>query len=57
MDYFSTFKFIKKLKNWLKIFGTPFKNSNTQITHLKYIGNFFKQLHVFYKKKNVEGTN
>ncbi|CAI6342991.1 unnamed protein product [Macrosiphum euphorbiae] len=41
----------------LKQFNRPFKNTDSQISHLKFMENFFKTLQVFNKKTNVEVTN
>jgi len=41
----------------LKNFNRLFKNTDTQISHLKSMENFFKTLQVFSKKTDVEVTN
>lgn len=40
----------------LKNFNRPFKNTDAQMSHLKFMENFFKQLQVFDKKTHVEVT-
>lgn len=50
-------KFNSSKRPSLKYFNRPFKNTNTQISHLKFMENLFKQLKVFDKKTDVEVTN